>query len=148
MDLFSPYIPLIAEFPTPHAVEAPVTVNFFTAEFSTRLWLVDYSKSRDEHRKILNGIYFYLANSTLALMATDGRRLARSCQPAGEGSGSFILPARSKLELFRLLSAADSLSFSWSEWQVSFSVTFPDNFSLKRAFLLSKVVEGTYPNYQ
>ncbi|MDR0679143.1 MAG: DNA polymerase III subunit beta, partial [Puniceicoccales bacterium] len=138
-----------ADFPSLPTVEKSVAVELSAAKFVSLLRQVDYAQSRDEHRQILNGIYFQLAEGTLTLVATDGRRLARSCHRGAEGgSGTLILPARSGAELLRLLPKAEKVTISFSGRQVSFDVAYPENFAQLRAFLISKVVEGTYPNYR
>ncbi|MDR0340033.1 MAG: DNA polymerase III subunit beta [Puniceicoccales bacterium] len=137
------------DFPSLPIVEKSVAVELPAAKFTSLLRQVDYAQSRDEHRQILNGIYFQLAEGTLTLVATDGRRLARSCHRGAEsGSGTLILPARSGAELLRLLAEADKVAFSFGNRQVFFEVAYPEDFARRRAFLVSKVVEGTYPNYR
>jgi DNA polymerase-3 subunit beta len=137
-----------ADFPAIVQVDGAESVTLPAAEFATLLRRVDYAQSKDEHRQILNGVFFQLADGALTLVATDGRRLARSCRPDCAGSGSFILPARSGAELARLLPGAAAVAVSFGGRQVAFDVSYGAGAGLRRAQLVSKVVEGSYPNYR
>jgi DNA polymerase-3 subunit beta len=109
---------------------------------------VDYAQSRDEHRQVLNGTFFQLEDGVLALVATDGRRLARSTVPCNGGDWSFILPARSATELLRLVEGGTDATLSGTGRQVSFSIFYGETGKFIRSWLVSKVVDGNYPNYR
>ncbi len=113
---------------------------------------VAYAQSTDETRYILNGVYFNFKDAKLALVATDGRRLAK-CERKLEGSDktlAIILPARTIIELMRLLKAGGVAHVSHNERQVGFTIDIPKNEEglVDRIQLVSKVVEGNYPNYR
>ena len=135
----------------------------FTIEQSTlagMLRSVSYAQSSDETRYMLNGAYFTFSepedadgSGKLSLVATDGRRLAKIDHDmvVGEGlSGSLILPAKTVSELTRLLDKGETLKIAFNDRRVSFQIHTKDEADgfVGDILLVSKVVEGNYPNYQ
>ena len=135
----------------------------FTIEQSTlagMLRSVSYAQSSDETRYMLNGAYFNFSEpedadgpGKLSLVATDGRRLAKIDHDmvVGEGlSGSLILPAKTVSELTRLLDKGETLKIAFNDRRVSFQIHTKDEADgfVGDILLVSKVVEGNYPNYQ
>ncbi len=123
------------------------------AQLSSMLKSVSYAQSADETRYILNGVYFSFQEGKLTLVATDGRRLALIAKelefPADQG-GNLILPAKTVAELLRLLDKGEKLKIAFNERRVAFQIYTDDDESgfVGDTFLVSKVVEGNYPNYQ
>jgi DNA polymerase III subunit beta len=116
---------------------------------------VSYGQSTDENRYVLNGVFFNFQASSLRLAATDGRRLAVSSEKIDapeENSGNLILPAKTVSELERLLVYGESLKILFNDRQVAFEVEVGeqgDSLGLKKSiYLVSKIVEGKYPDYQ
>jgi DNA polymerase-3 subunit beta len=116
---------------------------------------VSYAQSADESRYFLNGVYFDFSDGKLTLVATDGRRLAlvhREIEFGESDGGNLILPAKTVAELTRLLSKEDksSVSLAFNDRRVAFRVDVQDEDSglVDQVHLISKVVEGNYPNYQ
>ena len=126
---------------------------FEQGELATMLSNVSYAQSTDETRYILNGVYFNFKDGKLALVATDGRRLAlvskEMAVPSGS-AGAIILPAKTVAELLRLLGKGDKLKVAFNERRAAFQIeTGKDASGLTDSiYLFSKVVEGNYPNYQ
>ncbi|MEI6105865.1 MAG: DNA polymerase III subunit beta [Opitutae bacterium] len=122
------------------------------SEIATMLSNVSYAQSTDETRYILNGVYFNFKDGKLALVATDGRRLALVSKeltvPAGS-AGAIILPAKTVAELLRLLGKGEKLKVAFNERRAAFQIdTGKDTSGLTDSiYLFSKVVEGNYPNY-
>lgn len=122
-------------------------------ELATMLGNVAYAQSTDETRYILNGVYFSFKEGKLALVATDGRRLAlvsRDLAGPVAASGAIILPAKTVAELLRLLGKGEKLTIAFNERRAAFQIeTGKESGGLTDSiFLFSKVVEGNYPNYQ
>lgn len=127
--------------------------NLPQAELSSMLRKVAYAQSTDENRFILNGVYFNFAEGKLTLVATDGRRLAttaKALEAAATQTGQLILPARTVNELQRMLGDAGDVRIAFNDRQVSFRVQIskPDAALTDQINLVSKVVEGNYPNYR
>ena len=129
------------------------TFTFEQGELATMLSNVSYAQSTDETRYILNGVYFNFKDGKLALVATDGRRLALVSKemnvPSGS-AGAIILPAKTVAELLRLLGKGEKLKVAFNERRAAFQIeTGKDASGLTDSiYLFSKVVEGNYPNYQ
>ncbi|HQY04573.1 MAG TPA: DNA polymerase III subunit beta [Lacunisphaera sp.] len=122
-------------------------------ELATMLGNVSYAQSTDETRYILNGVYFNFKDGKLALVATDGRRLAmvsKEMTVPAASAGAIILPAKTVAELLRLLGKGEKLKIAFNERHAAFQIdTGKDAGGLTdNIYLFSKVVEGNYPNYQ
>ena len=113
--------------------------------------LVDRTRfaiSTEETRYYLNGIYLHEAErdstSILRAVATDGHRLASTeiPLPAGaEGIPDVILPRKTVAELRKLVDElSDEILISLSPSKIRFSF---DNL-----LLTSKLIDGTFPDYQ
>lgn len=103
--------------------------------------------SSDESRHVLNGTFWVAHEGSLEMVATDGRRLAviqRECLPK-EKAFRVIVPTKILAELLRLLSQEKA----GPEEKVQVAVT--ENqiaFQFKTTTLLSRLVEGSFPNYE
>jgi DNA polymerase-3 subunit beta len=115
---------------------------------------VSYGQSTDENRYILNGVYFNFSDDKLTLVATDGRRLALTAletDVAADNGGSLILPAKTVAELERLLGKGEKLKIAFNDRQVAFDIEIDDDGDSglsDQLYLVSKIVEGNYPNYR
>jgi DNA polymerase-3 subunit beta len=124
-------------------------------DLSRMLKSVSYAQSTDEARYIMNGVFFSFAENKLILAATDGRRLAvttKEMAVSEENAGSIILPARTVSEVTRLLGQAESVRIAFNDRQVAFEIASGTEGAEKgladTIYLVSKVVEGNYPNYK
>ncbi len=129
------------------------TFTLEQAELLSMLKSVAYAQSTDETRYILNGVYFNFRDGKLALVATDGRRLAlisKELDVPAEKAGSIILPAKTVSELLRMLDKGEKLKVSFNDRRAAFQINAdnPDSGLVDSVYLYSKVVEGNYPNYQ
>ena len=133
--------------------------NFKLSQDKLRRMLhsVAYAQSSDERRHMLNGVFFDFDDGKWTLAATDGRRLALIKEGIDNskenGSGNLILPAKTVLELERLLGKGDKVDVVFNERQVAFTLNVADDQDSKGGvkggiYLVSKVVEGKYPDYQ
>ncbi len=123
------------------------------AELSGMLRSVAYAQSADETRYILNGVYFNFRDAKLSPVATDGRRLAvisREMDVPAASAGAIILPAKTVSELARLLDKGEKVKINFSDRRCAFQIATEKDSSglVDSIYLYSKVVEGSYPNYQ
>ena len=89
-------------------------------------------------------------------MATDGRRLAvanKGLSGDEEIEGEFILPSLTVTELEKLPKTGEDINLSFTDRQVSFELKVNNDDNTETGFvgsihLISKVVEGKYPNYK
>ena len=131
------------EYPPFPIFNEPQSLSIKQSELKDGLRKTSYAISGDEARYVLNGILFSLADNKLTLVATDGRRMAlfdSDLEFPQSHERDFILPTKAVTELQRLLSEEGEVVISTSENLVSFE--------LNGAQLVSKLVEGTYPNYR
>ncbi len=92
---------------------------------------------------MLNGILCSFKEGKLTLVATDGRRLAMvdlDVEIAAGQEASVIIPAKAINELQRLLKDEGDIEIRLGENQVAFE--------LNGTLLVSKLIEGNYPNYR
>ncbi|MGB9637464.1 MAG: DNA polymerase III subunit beta, partial [Microgenomates group bacterium] len=110
---------------------------------------VAFAAATDDSRPILTGILFELEGKNLSLVATDGYRLSfkRIEVSPVEEKISLIIPARSLIEVSRILEEDKEkkekrlkMGFTREQNQVVF--VFPE------MELFSRVIEGTFPDYQ
>ncbi|MHA3770929.1 DNA polymerase III subunit beta [Verrucomicrobiota bacterium sgz303538] len=102
-----------------------------------------YAISTDETRYVLNGILFSFKEGKLTMVATDGRRLAlvdiEIEIPAGN-EADIIVPTKCVTELARMVGDKGDVKMSVAENQIAFEVD--------STLLVSKLIEGNYPNYR
>jgi len=131
------------EFPAFPDPKETKSLTIRQSELKDGLRKTSYAISTDEARYVLNGILFSLFENKLTLVATDGRRLAlfdSDLEFPKSDEGEFILPTKAVTELQRLLGDDGDVVISSSTNLVSFE--------LDGAKLVSKLVEGNYPNYR
>jgi len=113
--------------------------------------LIDHTRfaiSTEETRYYLNGVYLHAAerdgSAVLRAVATDGHRLALSEGPLPDGAAGMpgvIVPRKTVAELRKLIEdVTGNVSVALSESKIRFS--FDD------AVLTSKLIDGTFPDYQ
>ncbi len=109
-----------------------------------------FAISNEETRYYLNGIYLHTlevnGTPTLRAVATDGHRMARAEAPAPEGARGMpgiIVPKKTVSEVQKLLDGAEAEA----EVQVEISDT-KIRITLGSVVLLSKLIEGTFPDYE
>ena len=129
--------PVIAEGELPTKFELPA---------QTLRQLIDKTRfaiSSEETRYYLMGIFFHIVDDQLRAAATDGHRLARItvARPDGaEGMPDVIVPRKAVAELYRLLEELEGTV------EISLSPT-KIRFGLGSAILTSKLIDGTFPDY-
>jgi len=107
-----------------------------------------FAMSQEETRYYLNGVYFHAHEDDdgpcLRAVATDGHRLARLNADLPDGAASMpgvIIPRKAVTELRRLLDdAEDTVQVMVSESKV--------RFTFSTLTLTSKLIDGTFPDYQ
>ncbi|MGB0259335.1 MAG: DNA polymerase III subunit beta [Coraliomargarita sp.] len=142
------------EFPPLPTFENRHVFELTQDEIVNMLKSVSYGQSTDENRYILNGVYFNFADDKLTLVATDGRRLALTALETDiteDNAGSLILPAKTVAELERLLGKGEKVKIAFNDRQVAFEIAIGeegDTGLVDQLYLVSKIVEGNYPNYR
>jgi DNA polymerase-3 subunit beta len=131
------------EFPAEQLIEEGWAFSLPAQELRKVLSKVAYAASTDETRHVLNGVLVSIRSGILTAVATDGRRLAlleRPLEAEAPGDCDVILPPKVVGELVRILDDEGPVKVQLSESNAAFSVG--------RTLLVSKLVEGSYPNYR
>ena len=142
------------EFPPLPTFENRKVFELSQEEIVNMLKSVSYAQSTDENRYILNGVYFNFADGKLTLVATDGRRLGLTgldLVVSEENTGSLILPAKTVAELERLMGKGEKVNIAFNDRQAAFEIGLDeasDSGLVDHLYLVSKIVEGNYPNYR
>ncbi|MEQ1951003.1 DNA polymerase III subunit beta [Mesorhizobium sp. CN2-181] len=132
-----------ADFPT-------MTVGGFSHEFSlpgktlaAMVAAVEFAISTDETRFYLNGIYWAQSGERLEAAATDGHRLALYPLPlpaGADGMPGVILPRKTVRMLKSILDEKQDAAVAVSDTKI--------RFAQGQASLVSKLIDGTYPDYR
>ena len=131
------------EFPVLPRFEDAKEFKLPQADLKDSLKKTSYAISTDETRYVLNGIYFAFEDNTLIMVATDGRRLAmvdHELEFPKSHEATIIVPTKAVNELQRLLGDSGEVTISIAGNQVAFA--------LEDLILVSRLIEGTYPNYR
>jgi len=132
-----------ADFPKMvEARDASKTLTLPQKALKDALRLVQFAMAVQDIRYYLNGVLFSVDKDTLRVVATDGHRLSFASQSIGGDHGNVeaILPRKTVLELIKLLGDGDEpVSLAIGANQV--------RFSLGDIEIVSKIVEGKFPDY-
>lgn len=131
------------EFPPLPAFDNARVFHLKLSALTDAIKKTQYAISTDETRYVLNGIFFSFRDEKLTMVATDGRRLALvdlEVEFPRSDEIDIIVPTKCVTELTRLGTADTDVKMSVTENQVSFEVG--------GTLLVSKLIEGNYPNYK
>ena len=107
------------------------------------LSLTDFAISRDDTRYVLNGILLSISKDKASMVATDGRRLANVIKTLPSKTlidRAVIIPSKTVQEVKRMLQEEGEVIIKFSDNQILFS--------FESCFVLSRLIEGEYPNYR
>jgi DNA polymerase-3 subunit beta len=144
------------EFPPLPELEGKKEFTLEKKEIISMLKSVSYAQSVNEERYMLKGVFFQFSKDKLSLVATDGRRLAvttRDMKVGEEYEGEFILPSLTVSEMEKLPDIGTKINISFTDRQVAFELKVENEDETlggfkETVYLVSKVVEGKYPNYK
>src|ERR671922_1983584 len=131
------------EFPPLPKFENAKVVTMRQKDLRDGLRKTAYAISTDETRYVLNGVLFSFKENKLTLVATDGRRLAMvdiELEFPRSQEADIIVPTKAVTELQRLLTDNGEVKVSMGSGQIAFD--------LNKTLLVSKLIEGNYPNYR
>lgn len=139
----------VEDFPAISADALPTNFEMKRDELKDVIDRTQFAASTEETRYYLNGLYIHPKDEgetkVLRIVATDGHRLAcvESPLPQGaEGMQGVILPRKTVGEIRKLLddTQAESIKIALSDSKV--------RFTLEDITLASKLIDGTYPDYE
>jgi DNA polymerase-3 subunit beta len=137
-----------SDFPDLAAGDMTHKFTLAAADLKRLIDKTQFAISTEETRYYLNGIYLHVAGSgktqTLRAVATDGHRLAETdlSVPSGAaGMPGVIVPRKTVTEVQRLIED--------TEGEVAIELSSSKiRFSIGRVVLTSKLIDGTFPDYQ
>jgi len=131
------------DFPVISEGDLPTTFELPAATLRQIIDKTRFAISSEETRYYLMGIFLHVADDQLKAAATDGHRLARVVLPKPDGADGMpdvIVPRKCVTELRKLLDEVEGTV------EVSLSPT-KIRFGLGSAVLTSKLIDGTFPDY-
>jgi DNA polymerase-3 subunit beta len=136
------------DFPSAGSEDLPHSFSIAAGDLRNLIDRTRFAISTEETRYYLNGIYLHAVEedgtALLRAVATDGHRLARfeMAMPGGAGDmPGVIVPRKTVNELRKLIDGSDSpVELSLSETKISFAFDATN--------LTSKLIDGTFPDYQ
>ena len=131
------------EFPELFEFEAEQKVCIRQSDLVKMIDAVSYACSYDDSRKILKGICFTGKDGVFAAAATDSKRLAvieKTPEEMPEEFFNFVLPLKTAIETKRLLGSDGTVTLELNSKMI--------RIDLGDTVLMSKLLEGSYPNYQ
>lgn len=136
------------DFPVMAGGNLPHKFRLDAGELRSLIDRTRFAVSTEETRYYLNGIYMHTAQhegvEMLRAVATDGHRLASVEVPLPDGAADIpgvIIPRKTAAELRKLIDETDKdVDISLSEAKIQFS--------FDEARLTSKLIDGTFPDYE
>ncbi len=136
------------DFPTMGSGDLPHKFEIAAKELRSLIDRTRFAISTEETRYYLNGIYVHGTTSgdvkVLRAVATDGHRLARFEMPLPAGAADMpgiIVPRKAVGELRKLLEETDErVEVALSDAKI--------RFAFAEVVLTSKLIDGTFPDYQ
>ncbi len=137
--------PLIPEIKNPESLE--INNKKFNKGLSQVVDVVSPSQARPE----ISGLLFSFQKGNLKIVATDSFRLAEktiSLEKKNKKETSFILPQKPAKEIMNILGDKEgNIKVSFSSNQAMFECSMSET-SHPQVQIISKLIEGEYPNYQ
>lgn len=136
------------DFPVMSGGDLPHAFQIAAGDLCSLINRTRFAISTEETRYYLNGIYLHAAKrdgiDVLRAVATDGHRLASVEAPLPEGAADMpgvIVPRKTVAELYKLIEGiSDDVEINLSESKI--------RFSFGNATLTSKLIDGTFPDYE
>jgi len=131
------------EFPPLPNMEGGKTYAMEQGVLQEMIRNTSYAMASDESRQVLNGLLLSFRDGKFAVVATDGRRMAlyeHEMAVAKGEEGDYVIPPRAVSALQGILQTKGSVKIIGKEKMIGFETD--------DTLIVSKLVEGTYPNYR
>jgi DNA polymerase-3 subunit beta len=131
------------EFPTFPNVKFADSWRMKSGDLQKLISHTAFAVSTEESRPILNGVLWELKADRIAMVATNGHRLAKMELEVGGSAGpsdSLIVPPKALEQVRRLFPSEEELEIARGENHIGFRSPFTSVFS--------RLIEGPYPNYE
>lgn len=139
-----------ADFPRIPELKADASAELEGGVLSRLIARTSYAASTEETRPQLNGVLLQAGDSQVALVSTDGHRLARAARKgafAGLSKDGVIVPSRALHAVSRTSEEATSpvkIEIAAGKNQAGFTAQVGEY----RVQILTRLLEGPYPNYE
>lgn len=138
------------DFPVLPPIEEKTAINLDIKNLADTVSQVAFAAATDDSRPVLTAVLCQFTSNTFSLVATDGFRLSKKeielstpiTLPEGQDSLTFLVPARTLLEVVKLAKSNQSLKMGLS--QDSRQLVFV----LDDLEIVSRLIEGEFPDYQ
>jgi DNA polymerase-3 subunit beta len=133
------------DFPAPPSIESALEFSISSYIFQQMIGKTGFAVATDNTRQSLNGILWDIRDKEMRMVATDGHKLGICTYKHSinaKGGKSVILSPKAMGHLGRMLSESEGreLSVAIGAGNVSFS--------MEGSTLISKLIDGPYPNYE
>ncbi len=131
------------EFPLMPKVEAVYQITIEADKLQQAINKVVFAAASDESRPEIAGVSLIIKKDQCVLAATDSFRLAEkkiSCKNSNQTEKQVIVPAKTLVELARIIQPEGEVNIKLSDNQILFKYENID--------LISRLIEGSYPQYK
>ena len=131
------------DFPGAGELNVVRTITFKGADLKRMLGQIIYAITLNDSRKVLHGMLFSMHDNTVTMVATDSKRLAmteRNVENVSGSNGDCIIPLLAAQEIKRQANPQEDVTLEIGEKSARFSTA--------DTVLLTKLIEGNYPNYR
>lgn len=129
------------DFPEMPVIDKGDRIEIAGNEFKLALQQVLFAASSDEARPVLTGLYLHSNEGKLYAVATDSYRLAEKSITKIDKDVSLLIPASSLQDVLRVMRDDNTqVSIQYDEQQARFSVGSVE--------LITRLIEGNYPDYR
>jgi DNA polymerase-3 subunit beta len=131
------------EFPTFPSISFGESWRIKSSDLQKLISHTVFAVSTEESRPILNGVLWELKPDKMAMVATNGHRLAKMEMSVESNTGpshDLIVPPKALEQVRRLFPAEEELEIARGENHIGFRSPFTSVFS--------RLIEGPYPNYE
>lgn len=133
------------DFPEWPSMKASTTITLKQADLKRILRNTLFAIPSRDPRKVLMGVLFELTADGLTCVATDGRKLGKSCvkpvKVKGKSTYKGIVPGRVLNEIDRAIGEEGEIEIACSDQRVAFSLGSPN------LTYMTSLVEGKFPQY-
>ncbi|HUQ20056.1 MAG TPA: DNA polymerase III subunit beta [Gemmatimonadaceae bacterium] len=131
------------EFPNFPAISFDNSWRIKSGDLQKLISHTAFAVSMEESRPILNGVLWELRSDRMAMVATNGHRLAKMETKIESNAGTthdLIVPPKALEQVRRLFPAEEELEIARGENHIGFRSPFTSVFT--------RLIEGPYPNYE
>lgn len=130
------------EFPKFPEFKDKEAIQIEQATLKEMLRLTAFAVSHEESRYVLNGVLMEISDNTIRIVATDGRRLAKTekkLPTSVKKDITVVIPIKAIQEISRNLQEEGMLSLVVGANQVLFDIN--------GVLIATRIIEGEFPNY-